>query len=153
MRQRALRGQRWHLVDERSLDRERTPTACPDCGSRELTVQEVFGGSGYLVETPVDVEFCRRAHGAEVDVGDVLCWSGSTVSCPNCDWELETAAALHREREEESRQRQCLVLEEALAVAEAQLAENGDAKTLAQIAVLRLGGGGSPPAGSTSEPG
>jgi hypothetical protein len=114
-------------------------------------VEDVFGGSGFLIETSADIEFCRRAHGAEVDVGDVLCWSASTVTCSECGWELETAAALHREREEELRQRQCLVLEEALAVAEAQLAENGDTKTLAQIAVLRLGGSGSPPAGSTSE--
>lgn len=123
MRQRPLRGQRWHLVDERTLDRERTPDACPDCGNSPLTVQDVFGGTGFLVETPADVEFCRRAHGADVDVGDVLCWSGSTVTCSTCDWELETAAALHREQEDESRHRQFLALEEALAVAEAQLAE------------------------------
>lgn len=76
-------------------------------------MQDVFGGGGFLVETPADVGFCRRAHGAEVDVGDVLCWSGSTVTCSECDWELETAAALHREREEESRPRQLLALEEA----------------------------------------
>jgi hypothetical protein len=103
-------------------------------------VQEVFGGSGFLVGSTADVEFCRRAHGAGVDVGDVLCWSGSTVTCSECAWELETAAALHREREDERRVRQFLALEEALAVAETQLAENGDDKTLAQIAVLRLEG-------------
>jgi hypothetical protein len=101
-------------------------------------VQDIFGGGGFLVETPADVEFCARAHGADVEVGDVLCWSGSTVTCSECAWELVTAAALHREKEDEWRQRQFLALEEALAVAEAQLAENGDAKTLAQIAALRL---------------
>lgn len=66
------------------------------------------------------------------------------MTCSECDWELETAASLHREREDEWRQRQFLALEEALAVAEAQLAENGDTNTLAQIAVLRLEDGASP---------
>jgi hypothetical protein len=140
MRQRPLHGQRWHIVDERSSDQGRTPAECPECGNSPLTVQEVFGGSGFIVETRSDVEFCGRVHGSEVEVGDVLCWSGSTVTCSECDWELETAAALHREREEESRERQFLSLEEALAVAEAQLAENGNTETLAQIAVLRLEG-------------
>lgn len=144
MRQRPLRGQRWHLVDERSLDRERAPAACPGCGNSPLTVQDVFGGGGFLVETPADVEFCRRAHGADVDLGDVLGWSGSTVTCSECDWELETAAALHRKREDDSQQRQFLALEEALAVAEAQLAENGDTRTLTQIASLRIEGDASP---------
>jgi hypothetical protein len=113
MRQRPLRGQRWHIVDERTSDRDRTPAECPDCGNRQLTVREVFGGSGFVVETPSDVEFCRRVHGSEVDVGDVLCWSGSTVTCSICGWELETAAFLHRAREEEARRRQFLALEEA----------------------------------------
>lgn len=140
LRQRPFRGQRWHIVDERSRDRERTPDGCPDCGNAPLTVGDVFGGRGFLVESAADVEFCREAHGADVDLGDVLCWSGSTVACSECDWELETAAAQHRQREEETRQRQFLALEEALAVAEAQLAENGDTRTLAQITELRIGG-------------
>jgi len=37
-------------------------------------------------------------------------------------------------------QRKFFVLEAALAVAEARLAENGDTRTLAEIAVLRLEG-------------
>jgi len=137
-KQTPFRGQRWHLVDERALDRQRAPAACPNCGNSPLIVQDVFGGGGFLVEGAADVEFCRQVHGAHVDIGDVLCWTGSTVTCSQCDWELQTVAALHRERQAQSRQRQFLALEEALAVAEVRLSENGDTKTLAQIAHLRL---------------
>lgn len=137
MRQTPFRGQRWHLVDERAADRQLAPEACPVCGNSRLSMKEIFGGRGLMVESRADVGFCRRVHGAEVEIGDVLCWSGSRVGCSECDWELETAAALHREREGERRQRQFLGLEEALAVAEVKLAENGETETLEQIAELR----------------